>query len=158
MWWIDLCVGNALFSRISSVSIFDKGGGGDVDGTWRDGDDVWMAANGRSNEFSHTTSSQPFATASVSKLNGAFSSFTLPDDIGEGVFKSWRVIVLVAFSALFNPTAAWLFMLRIFLYISHSGMSGDVGLDVWRKKYTNGYREQTFKLGVVNQKQRAFIH
>lgn len=54
--------------------------------------------------------------------------------------------MLVAFSALFNPPAAWLFMLRIFLYISHSGMSVDVGLDVWRKKYTNGYSEQTFKL------------
>lgn len=69
--------------------------------------------------------------------------------------------MLVAFSALFNPPAAWLlFMLRIFLYISHSGMSADVGLDVWRKKYTNGYNKQTFKLsgGVrVKSKERSFI-
>lgn len=46
----------------------------------------------------------------------------LADDIGEGVFKSLSVIVLLTFSALFNPPdVAWLpLILRIFLYISHS--------------------------------------
>lgn len=39
-------------------------------------------------------------------------------------------------------------------------MSVEVGLDVWRKKYTYGYNKQTFKLGGgvrLESKERSFI-